>query len=338
MKKFATTIIAGALTLAPAAMAEDLKMATVAPGTSGYLTMSTMATLVNTNQDQHNISVDATGAAAKYMIELAKGDLDFALTAPVIFQLMSKQKAMYQKLDEAPELAKNLRLVYWFPWGPVHFITHSEDGLTSLDDLRGKTVFLGPPGGGAWNSGHAWVKAQTGMVAGEDYKNFKGSWSSGFQAFQDRQIDVYSVGGIPPFPQMEQLVATSTVRLLGPTQAQVDGMTEEQLAPSRALGRKLTAIDVSAYGDGVSNPEPVYTFSVVVGVATRADLDEETVYEVTKTFWEAAEAQRSDTPWLRHITVEAAVQNGGLPLHPGAQRYYKEIGATIPEGSMASTN
>jgi len=100
----------------------------------------------------------------------------------------------------------------------------------------------------------------------------------------------------------------------------------------------LTAIDVSTYGEGVSNPEPVYTYSVVVGVATRADLDFETVYEVTKTFWEAAVAQRSDTPWLRHITVEAAVQNGGLPLHPGAQRYYKEIGAIIPEGSMAPAN
>lgn len=338
MKTLAATLIAGALMYTSTAMAEDLSMATVAPGTSGYLTMSTMATLVNTNQDKHNISVDATGAATKHMIELAKGDLDFALTAPVIYQLMSKQKAMYQKLDEAPELSKNLRLVYWFPWGPIHFISRADNGMTSLDDIRGKTVFLGPPGGAAWNSTHDWVKAQTGMSAGEDYKNFKGSWSSGFQAFQDRQVDVYAVGGIPPFPQMEQLVATSTIRLLGPTKSQVDEMSEEQLAPSRVPGRKLTSIDVSAYGDGVSNPEPVYTFSVVVGVATRADLNEETVYEVTKTFWEAANAQRAETPWLKHITAEAGVQNGGMPLHIGAQKYYKEIGLSIPEGSMAPVN
>ena len=338
MKKLTLTLVAGALSLASASIAEDLKMATVAPGTSGYLTMSTMATLVNTNQDEHNISVDATGAATKHMIDLAKGEIDFGLSAPVLIQLMKGQKAMFQRLSDAPELSKNLRLVFWFPWGPVHFITYAEDGMTSLEDIRGKTVFLGPPGGGAWNSANQWVEAQTGMKPGDDYKNFKGSWSSAFQAFQDRQIDVYVVGGVPPFPQMEQLIATNDIRLLGPTKAELDAQSEDQTAPSRVPGRELTAIDPAAYGDGVTNPEPVYTFGVVVGVTTRADLDDDIVYDVTKTFWEAADAQRAQTPWLMHITAEAGIKNGGLGLHPGAQRYYEEIGLTIPEGSMAPAN
>ncbi|MDA0338268.1 MAG: TAXI family TRAP transporter solute-binding subunit [Proteobacteria bacterium] len=338
MKKLIAFTLAGALSHGSAGLAEDLKMSTVAPGTSGYLTMSTMATLVNSNQDEHNITVDATGAATKHMIDLAKGEIDFGMTAPVLVQLMKGQKAMYQKLDNAAELAENLRLVYWFPWGPVHYITYAEDGMTSIDDIRGKTVFLGPPGGGAWNSNNEWVVAQTGMVAGEDYVNFNGSWSSAFQAFQDRQVDVYVVGGVPPFPQMEQLIATSDIRLLGPTKAEIDAQSDEMTAPSRAPGRQLTAIDPASYGGRLANTEPVYTYSVVVGLATRADLDEETVYNVTKTFWEAAEAQREATPWLKHITVETGIQNGGLPLHPGAQRYYKEAGFTIPEGSMAPAN
>ncbi len=333
MKRLTTALVAGALSLASAATADDLKMATVAPGTSAYLTMSTMATLVNGNQDTHNITVDATGAASKHMIDLAKGNLDFAMTAPVLYKLMAGKKAMYQKLDEAPELAKNLRLVFWFPWGPAHYITYDEDGMTSLEDLRGKTVFLGPPGGGAWNSAHGWLKAQTGMTAGEDYKNFKGSWSSAFQAFQDRQVDAYVVGGVPPFPQMEQLTATSKIRLLGPNKAEVDAQTPEQLAPTKAAGRSLNAIDPAVYGGGVTNEEPVYTYDVWVGVTTRADLDEETVYEVTKTFWEAVETERATTPWLAHITAEFGIQNGGLTLHPGAQRYYEELGLEIPEGS-----
>lgn len=331
-----TTILAAALSFGSAAVAEDLKLATVAPGTSAYLTMSTMATLVNGAQSDHNLVVDATGAATKHMIDLAKGDLDFAMTSPVLVQLMKGQKAMYQKLDSAPELAENLALVYWFPWGPAHYITYAEDGMTSLDDLRDKTVFLGPPGGGAWNSAHEWLKAQTGMEANKDYKNFKGSWSSAFQAFQDRQVDAYVVGGLPPFPQMEQLTATSTMRLLGPSKSELDAQTEEQTAPSRVPGRSLAEIDVAIYGDGIDNSENVFTYGVDVGVVTRKDMDEETVYQITKTFWEEVEKARASTPWLGQITTDAGIVDGGLALHPGAQRYYEEIGLEIPAGSKAN--
>ena len=46
------------------------------------------------------------------------------------------------------------------------------------------------------------------------------------------------------------------------------------------------------------------------------------------------EGARASTPWLKHITLEYAVQEGGMPLHPGAQRYYEEKGVAIPAGSM----
>ena len=38
-------------------------------------------------------------------------------------------------------------------------------------------------------------------------------------------------------------------------------------------------------------------------------------------------------PWLKDVTLEYAVQDGGMKLHPGALRYYDEIGLAIPEGS-----
>ena len=176
------------------------------------------------------------------------------------------------------------------------------------------------------------------MEPGKEYKNLKGSWSSAFQAFQDRQVDVYVVGGVPPFPQMGQLIATSTLRLLGPTQAKVDTQSDEQLAPARVPGRKLEAIDPSVHGDGVVNPEPVYTYSASVGVIARADLDEGTVYDVNKAFWESVEVEREATPWLKHVTAEYGVQNGGLALHPGALRYCEEAGLEISDESRMASN
>mgnify|MGYP001299178552 CR=1 FL=1 len=329
--------LAAASPLAPAS-ADDLKMATIAPGSSAYLTMSTMATIVNAGQDKHQITVDATGAATKHQVELAEGKLDFCMTSPTIFNFMQNQKAMYQKLDKAPELSKNLALVFWFPYGAYHVVTYADSGIESLDDLRGKKVFLGPPGGGAWNASKQWIEAQTGMKPGEDYENFKASWSSAFQAFQDRQVDAYIVGGIPPFPQIEQLAATSKLRLIGPTKAEFDAQDEAKKKPTMIRGRLADVIPGGIYGPDVAPAEDIVTLGSIVGVGTRADMDEQTVYDITKAFWEGAAKLRSSTPWLDSVTLDYAVRDGGMPLHPGAARYYKEVGVAIPEGSMPAMN
>ena len=225
--------------------------------------------------------------------------------------------------------------MFWFPYGAYHVISYAEDGLTSLEDLRGKKVFLGPPGGGAWNAAKGWVQAQTGMIPGEDYENFKASWSSALQAFQDHQVDVYINGGIAPFPQVEQLAATSKLRILGPNCEEFATQTEAQTKPTRGLGREMAVIPAGIYGPNVVNTEDVCTLGAVVGVTVRANMDDEAVYQIVKTFWEGGEKMRANAPWLKEVTLDYAVRDGGMALHPGAQRYYEEIGLAIPEGSRA---
>lgn len=71
----------------------------------------------------------------------------------------------------------------------------------------------------------------------------------------------------------------------------------------------------------------VKTSAIKMVMFTSADLDEETIYQMTKTLWEnigeLGEAQRN----LTGLTAKAAVEDiAGLPLHDGAARYYKEIG------------
>ena len=316
----------------PAAAQETLRMATIAPGSSAYLVMSTMATLVNQAQSDYRIQVDATGAATRHQLEVAAGELDMSMTSPIIYHFMRQGSAMYQELPEAPELAENLNLIFWFPYGQYHYVVYADSGIESLEDIRGRSVFLGPPGGGAWNSAHAWVEGLTGMRAGEDYENVRGSWSSALQGFQDRQFDVFVNGGIAPFPQVEQLALTARLRLLG-LSADAFAASEPAQAMTTRLGAEPGVIPAGIYGDGVVNTEDVYTHGAAVGVTVRADLDEETVYLITRSFWEQAEAAGETQPWLRNLTLDYAVQEAGMRLHPGALRFYEEIGIEIPEGS-----
>ena len=335
-KHILKAVLIGALVLVMAPLAQagqTLKMATISPGSSAYLTMTTMATMINQAQQEIEIKVDATGAATKHMIDLAEGKIDICMNSPVVYSLMKAKKAMYSKLENAPELAKNLNLLFWFPYGQYHVVTYADAGIKTLNDIRGKRVFLGPPGGGAWNAAREWVEVTTGMKPNEDFDNVKGSWSSAFQGFQDRQFDVYIAGGIAPFPQVDQLGLTSKLHLLGLTKAEFEA-NEAAMKSTSKPGREVGIIPAGIYGKGVDNKEDVYTLGSVVGVTVNKSMDDETAYKLTKLFWEEAKKNSDTHPWLKNLSKQYAVQEGGMKLHPGAAKYYKEQGVTIPAGSM----
>lgn len=338
MKKQLTYALIGmalGLTSSQVQAAERIKMATIAPGTSAYLTMTTFARMVNQGQDKVEIQVDATGAATKHQIELAQGKLDMCMSSPTIFHFMKKQKAMYKKLSKAPELSKKVRLVMWFPYGQYHAVTYAADNIRTLQDIRGKKVFLGPPGGGAWAASRNWIRSTTGMKPGEDYKVVKASWSSALQGFQDRQYDVYISGGIAPYPLIEQLSLTSKLHLLGQTKEEFDKDETFQKYLKSLPGREIGIIPAGSYGDNVDNKSDIYTNAAVVGISVRDDISDDAVYAMTKAFWVNVEAERATSPWMKRVTLDYAVQEGGMALHPGAQRYYEEVGVKIPDGSKA---
>lgn len=318
-----------------AAQAQDhnLKMATIAPGTSAYLAMTTMATLVNQNLDGVNIQVDATGAATKHMIEVAEGKLDMAMTSPTIYNFMKNGAVMYSKLDNAAELAENLQLIYWFPLGQYHIVTYADSDIKTPADLKGKRIFLGPPGGGAYAAAKTWVKIISGYEPDTDFDPVKASWSSAFQGFQDRQFDVYIISGIAPFPQLEQLSLTSDIRIIGLSKDEFEANQAAQDFVYTVQGEELGIIPAGIYGKGVVNTEDVYTLGAVVGITVRKDIDADLVYDITKTYWESSKGAMETNPWLKDVTLEYAVQDGAMSLHPGALRYYEEIGLDIPEGS-----
>ena len=333
MKRLTKAILTGATVLSMATSAfaqEKLKMATIAPGSSAYLVMTTMASAVNAAQDDYEITVDATGAATKHMVEAAQGKLDVVMSSPIIYDLMRGGRAMYKKLDSAPELSENLGLIFCFPYGAYHVVTYADSGINSLDDLRGKRVFLGPPGGGAYNTAKGWIQALTGMEPGADYTPIKASWGAALQGFQDHQYDVYVSGGIPPFPQIEQLALTSEIRILGLSKAQADAVLSggNELARKAvvALGRSMDTIPVGAYGAGVVNDQDVYTVGSLVGVAARMDLSDDAVYSITKAFWESLDELRKSAPYMDKVNLETAFAAENMRLHPGALKYYNEAG------------
>jgi TRAP-type uncharacterized transport system substrate-binding protein len=93
-------------------------------------------------------------------------------------------------------------------------------------------------------------------------------------------------------------------------------------------------IDPKLYGSNVVNTSPVRAVATIVSIATRASLSDDVVYKITKAFWESAKESYDRYPWLRNVKLEDAFKDLNAPLHPGAVKYYQEIGMKIPEALM----
>jgi len=304
-------------------LAQDttFKMATIAPSLGQAITMATFANVVTANLDDVSIEVSAGGAATLHQMEVGRGNLDLSMTSPVIYNLMSAGKAMYQNEPEAPESAENVRLLMWFPYGAYHFAVRADSDIQTLDDIEGASVFLGPQGGGAYNAARGWVEATTGLVVEEDYDAIKANWQTGFQAFLDGKIDVYVNGCIDPCGQFIQFTETEELRFIGPEDATGD-------AVEQFLGewRYRVSIPAGIY-DGQKNETAIESMDTAVGIAIRADIDEDSVYRITKAFWDNLSGVTSDAPWAKALDINyAATSRGLVQLHPGAARYYKEVG------------
>jgi TRAP transporter TAXI family solute receptor len=300
---------------------QTYRMATIAPSLGQAITMATFANIVSANLEDENIEVGAGGAATVHQLEVGRGNLEFAMTSPLIYNFMADGRVMYKGVADAPQAAGNLRLLMWFPYGQYHFTVRADSDIRTLEDLEGARVFLGPQGGGAFNGAKGWIEATTGLRVNEDYEAIKSNWQTGFQAFLDGKIDMYVNGCLDPCAQFLQITETEDIRFLGP-------VSHEHAAVDEWLGnfRYRAEVPANQYARQ-KNEGPVMSTGAVVGIAVRADLDDETVYRITRAFWDNLGQVTSDAPWAKALDVGFAARSlGQIELHPGAARYYQEAG------------
>lgn len=326
----AAAAVAATLAAQSAGATEYVKMSTLGPGSSPNLVMTTFATIVNQKSGGAiEVQVNATGAATKHAIEAAEGKIDLFMFSPLVQNFMMQKKAMYAKVENAPQLAKKLRGLFSFPIGVYHVATYADSGIHSFKDLKGKKVFLGPPAGAATRVMTDLVTALTGYKEGKDYEAVKLGWGAAAQAFQDGQLDVYMNPTNAPSPVFTQVALTRKIRFLGiPKDALNDpAVVKLYKRPGGALG----VVPKGIYGKNQVNGADVTTIKSVVGIGAGEHVSADLVYKMVKTFWENVGSESKGTPWLRNIKLEDAFDQMNVKLHPGAVRYYREIGMKIPE-------
>lgn len=318
----ATGIAAAGLLAAPA-MAEVYKVTSIAPGMSPFVVNTAIAKVVNNHVDGVDFQVRATGAATKHFVDAAMGDVDFLFGSSTINWLLVNQIGPFKTFTNGPELEAKVGMIFSYQIGPYHYITWADSGIETLDDLRGKKVFAGPPGGAAKGVVLTNLEAATGLKP-EDMEVQDFGFDAAIQAFQDDKIDVIVLRTNVPSASVQQFALTKKIRILD--------VPVEKLSINPAVGGTVNEIAPDAYGDNQVNTESTRTHGALVNFSAGMHVDEETVYQVTKAIWENIGEIHETAQWMPPtIKEETALELVVGRLHPGAERYYREIGWTIPE-------
>ena len=313
-----------AIAIASNSQADLYRVTSIAPGMSPFVVNTAIAKIVGKHVPGVDMQVRATGAATRHIVEAAQGKVDFLFSSSIINLLMMKNLGPYKNMENAPELEKNLGMIFNYEIGPYHYITRADSGIEKLEDIAGRKIFAGPPGGAAKRVCLGNIKLTTGLEGGKDFEAVDFGFDAAIQAFQDDKIDVIVLSTNVPSSSVSQFALTKKIRLID-----ID-VTKLKINP--LIGRTINVIAPDAYGDNQVNTSPVRTHGALVNFSARMDLDEEVVYQVTKAIWEHVDELHEAAAWMKDtVSLENALELIPMRLHPGAERYYREIGMAIPE-------
>jgi hypothetical protein len=199
----------------------------------------------------------------------------------------------------------------------MHVIVPADSDIESIYDFAGKRVGVGQPGGIVLDVTTMFLDALG--YDDDDFERLDINLQNQCDYLQDGQLDVVLWIGNAPLAAVSGLVATKDIKLL-----EID---DEAIAKMKEKCSAVEACTIPA-GSYAGQDEEVPTFCLRNMLVARADVSDETVYQFCKLIMENVDTLAEVHSSMADISPETVVLglNENTPLHPGALRYYEEIG------------
>jgi TRAP transporter TAXI family solute receptor len=314
------TALAGVAALAlavSAPVAAQEKFITI--GTGGqtgvyYVVGQSICALVNRGAAEHNIKCTApsTGGSIANINALIAGDQTMGVAQSDWQYHAYNGSSQFEgkKFDKE-------RAVFSVHAEPFTVVARSDSGIKTFDDLKGKRVNVGNPGSGQRGTMEVLMEAKGWQMS--DFalaSELKPAEQA--SALCDGKVDaiVYTVGH--PNGSIQEATTSCDAVVVDVAGPEVDKLVSENpyYAKATVPGGMYKGTD-----------EDVNTFGVRATFVSSSDVDEDTVYQVVKAVFDNFDRFKELHPAFANLTAEEMVKDGlSAPLHPGAEKYFKEKG------------
>lgn len=282
----------------------------VTGGTTGtyYALGGTLAQIIKTETGV-DTTAEVSQASAANMTALKDGKAEIAFVQTDIAYYATAGEFMFE--GEAIDSISAIGALY--P-ETVQLVTISKTGITSYDDLRGKKVSVGAPGSGTFANAEQLLEIH-GMTM-DDIEAQNLDFGESQESIQSGQIDAAFITSGTPTGAVESLNALSEVVIVPVEDAKADELLEKYPYYAKET------IPAGTYG----MTEEVPTVSVLAMLAVSNKLPEDLVYDITKAIYENTD--KIMHPKGEFIKAETALDGIDIDVHPGAQKYFDEVGTS----------
>ncbi|AGI74589.1 putative TAXI family TRAP transporter solute receptor [Octadecabacter arcticus 238] len=295
------------------AMAQDtfVSIGSNPVGNAAYQWAAGIADLINRNVD----GVQMTAEGTKGYVANVRLMLDSQIEAG-----FSNSKLAYEAYLGEGDYAdvEPGQILSWMSIAPIvqHVVVMEDSDIMDLSDLAGRRVGIGQPGGTSMLDAEILLEA-IGLTPGEDFTDFRVNLGQMETMLSDGQIDAFMWNGSIPLPPIIKLTSQNDIRIL-PIPTDVSDAIRAQY-PAYSEGD----LPANTYED---QPDAVPSYRLGNVLLIRADVDEEIVYQATKTVMENLDHMATVHPAWGRVSADSILGGFNAPLHPGALRYYREAG------------
>ena len=236
-----------------------------------------------------------------------KGNYVFT-TPPVLVKLAIAEKAMFK--GKGNPRYSEIRALFPIPSLTMHFVMSKKSNVNSFEDMAGKTILLGKGSFGA-KEGAKYLK-KFGLDGKVKLANVE--LSNAVPALKNGQIDGFVTAGSYPAPNVIEAASSVGVNVIS--------LNDKQIKISK---RTKLIIPAGTYSGQSSD---ITTTSLPVVTYTTTNMSDDVAYKLTKTYWDSKKMLGNAAKWWNGVTAKM-INNISTKIHPGALKYYKEIGAKI---------
>ena len=288
-----------------------LSFGTAPPGGAFFVVGSALAEVVNENgaSEGYSVTAEATSGSQENIRRLATGELDFSLSNAAITYFAVRGA-------EGWDRAYPVRSVMTLAPNVAMFVTQTGSGIERLADLSGRRVTVGPAGAGFEYFIAPLLEAHG--VTYEDFSPLNATQQAAVDMLTDGSADAAFLGGAVPTASITQAAASMDISFLP------FGDTEKQQLTSDFVFFAPATIPAGTYRNQTEAFDGLDVGSM--HLITSADAPDDLVYNVTKLLYENRERVVEKHAAGRAINPNNVVRDTGTEFHPGAIRFYREIG------------